>query len=177
MKAVFSIWSGYYHELPTPEDAVLAFLEDGITATELSHEHAQALLLREGTPREIGERFAAFLSRHGFSIPQGHLSYTLHVCSGAAATDELLRQLELFGGIGIGCAVLHCDTFTTASLPLEEKIHQNVLAMRPLVARAEQLGIRICLENLRGDFTGIDSLMRVVKGLDSSNVGICLDTV
>ncbi len=178
MRADFSIWSGFYFELPTPEDAILAFIEDGIYATELAHEHAQVLLKREGTPREIGLAFRAFLDDRGFSIPQGHLSYTIPICGGEENTAELLRQIELFSGIGITEAVLHCDALADSELSLDEKLERNVEALRPLAEAAEKYGICLCLENLRGHtpYTSADILIRIIEMLGSPAVGICLDT-
>ena len=178
MNAVFSIWSGYYHGLPTPEDAILAFLSDGISAAELSHEHAQALLKREGTPREIGERFAAFLAEHSFSMPQGHLSYTIPICAGEWAIEELSRQIDLFAAIGIKSAVVHCDKLTNSGLPFEERLARNVTALRKLTDRAKGTSVRLCIENLRPtcDFTSADDLLRVIDEVGSPILGICLDT-
>ena len=178
MNAVFSIWSGYYHGLPTPEDAVRAFLSDGITAAELSHEHVQALLSREGTPREIGERFADFLSAEGFSMPQGHLPYTIPICAGEWAIAELKRQIELFAAIGIRNAVIHCDGLINTSLSFEEKLERNVCALRELTDFASGTCVRLCIENLRppNEFMSADDLWRVIDAVGSPILGICLDT-
>ena len=178
MKApAFSIWSSYDVEL-SPEDAVLVMEARGFTVCELSDEHGAMLLKRGGDPAEIGARFRAFAEEHHVSFPQGHLWLTVRLCNPAVdAVGILSGWLALFAAIGIKNAVLHCDGYSfPEGTPEDVMIKENVAVLRRLAPAAERLGVRICLENLRGSFRDAETLLAVIDAVGSPALGICLDT-
>ena len=176
MKPQLAIWSSYYVDL-SPEDAISELIKYGITASELSDEHA-AMLLQRGEPREVGRTFANFLQERNFTMTQGHLWLQCHLCQ-EGAVDILCRWLELFDAIGIQNAVLHLDGMGQNRLMTpEEKYALNLekLLMLQDYMIAHQLSVRICIENLRSFAFHIDQLMAVVNQLSEAHFGICLDT-
>lgn len=174
---LFSIWSSFDIDL-SPEDMVLAMERRGLTVCELSDEHAAMLLEREGTPTEVGRAFGAYAKEHNLTFPQGHLWLKVRLCSAEVDSPSILRGwFELFAAIGIRNAVLHLDGHSLgAEASHEEVIAANVEKLQLLAPYAEQLGLRICLENLGGHFATLESLLEVIRRVDSPALGICLDT-
>lgn len=174
---LFSIWSSFDVEL-SPEDMVLAMERRGLTVCELSDEHAAMLLKREGTPAEVGAAFAAYANEHNLTFPQGHLWLAVRLCSAEIDAVSILRSwFELFAAIGIQNAVLHLDGHSLgAGASHEEVLSANVEKLRLLAPYAEELGLRICLENLGGHFASLESLLEVIRRVNSPALGICLDT-
>ncbi len=173
----FSIWSSYDIDL-SPEDMVLQMEQRGLTVCELSDEHAAVLLGRGGDPAETGKRFRAYAAEHGLTFPQGHLWLTVRLCDPETDSVGILKDwLALFAGIGIQNAVLHCDgrSFPEGT-PKEEIIAANAAQLKLLAPTAEALGVRICLENLRGVFAHVEDLLSVIDAVGSPTLGICLDT-
>lgn len=174
---LFSIWSSFDIDL-SPEDMVLAMERRGLTVCELSDEHAAMLLEREGTPTEVGRAFGAYAKEHNLTFPQGHLWLKVRLCSAEVDSVSILRGwFELFAAIGIRNAVLHLDGHSLgAEASHEEVIAANVEKLQLLAPYAEQLGLRICLENLGGHFASLESLLEVIRRVNSPALGICLDT-
>lgn len=174
---LFSIWSSFDIDL-SPEDMVLAMERRGLTVCELSDEHAAMLLEREGTPTEVGRAFGAYAKEHNLTFPQGHLWLKVRLCSAEVDSVSILRGwFELFAAIGIKNAVLHLDGHSLgAEATHEEVIAANVEKLQLLAPYAEQLGLRICLENLGGHFASLESLLEVIRRVNSPALGICLDT-
>ena len=176
MTPQLSIWSSYYVDL-SPEDAVEEFIKYGITASELSDEHA-AMLLERGEPRAVGSQFSAFLREKNFTMTQGHLWLHCRLCQ-EGAVEILCRWLELFDAIGIRDAVLHLDGMDQSpELTPDQKYACNLekLLLVQDYIKAHDLGVRICIENLGGIFAHIHQLMPLVNQLDEQHFGICLDT-
>ena len=176
MKPQLAVWSSYYVEL-SPEDAVEEFIKYGITASELSDEHA-AMLLERGEPRVVGRAFAAFLQERQFTMTQGHLWLQCRLCQ-EGAVETLCRWLELFDAIGIKDAVLHLDSMgQNPDLTPDQKYACNLekLLLLQDYIKSHGLVVRICIENLGGIFAHIDQLMTVITQLDKAYFGICLDT-
>ncbi len=173
----FSIWSSYDIDL-SPEDMVLQMEKRGLTVCELSDEHAAVLLERGGDPAETGKAFRAYAAEHGLSFPQGHLWLTVRLCHPETDSVGILKNwLVLFSAIGIKNAVLHCDGRSFAEGTAKEEIlAANAAQLKALVPTAEELGVRICLENLRGTFAHVDDLLAVIDAVGSPALGICLDT-
>ena len=173
----FSIWSAFDVEL-SPEDMVLELEKRGLRLCELSDEHGDMLLKRGGDPAQIGAAFRAFAAEHGVSFPQGHLWLAVRLCDTTRDVIGILKNwLRLFAAIGIKNAVLHCDS---SSFPkgtdAETIIAANAEALKKLTPLAEELRIRICLENLLGVFHDATVLNRVIDLVGSPALGICLDT-
>lgn len=176
MNPQLAIWSSYYVEL-SPEDAVEELCKNGITASELSDEHA-VMLLQRGEPRTVGNAFADFLKSKNFTMTQGHLWLQCRLCQDGAV-KTLCNWLELFDAIGIKDAVLHLDGMgQSPDLTPDQKYACNLekLLLLQDYMIAHSLGVRICIENLGGIFAHIDQLMTVVNQLDEQHFGICLDT-
>ncbi len=172
MKPQLSIWSSYYKEL-SPEDMVLKFLEDGITCTELSDEHGEALLKR-GDAKSVGASFGAFAREHGFSIPQGHLWLKIHLCDDGVLED-LKNWVDLFEAIGITYGVLHPDDNAQGATHAE-KLDANIAVLKELDKYLRGKNFVVCLENMPGITESIDDLNYILDALDSPHFGICLDT-
>lgn len=175
MKTSLSIWSQFYYEL-SAEDAVLAFLRNGLDTMELADEHGLELLSRSEDVVATGRAFAAFLEEHHFSVPQGHLWLRIKLCEDADAMEKLFRWVDLYEAIGIRNMVLHCDPLSRTDLSFDERIARNADRLREMAAYIEGREICICLENLRGFTTSADHLLAVIDQIGSEQFGICLDT-
>lgn len=177
MNTQLSVWSSYYYHL-SPEDAVLEFKKHGIMASELSDEHGE-LLLSRGEPKVVGRQFRAFLEKEGFTMTQGHLWLRIKLCSSEDALPKLLDWIDMYDSIGIRNAVLHVDYIVDEpDLTRAERIARNVEKLKLVEAHIKEnnLGICICLENLRMMTPGIDELDAILNQLDPDCFGICLDT-
>lgn len=175
---VFSIWSGYDPEL-SPEKLVLALEKRGMTVCELSTEHGEMLLAREGDPAAVGRQYRAYAAAHGVQFPQGHLWLGAPLCGGTDATRlNLERWLSLYAAIGVRNAVLHCDEDSfPAGTDTATMIAANARALQPYIRCAEKLDIRICLENLAKYIRTAEDLLAVIEQAGGSeHLGICLDT-
>ncbi len=174
----FSIWSGYDPEL-SPEELVLTLEKRGMTVCELSTEHGDTLLAREGDAADIGRQYRAYAAAHNVRFPQGHLWLGAPLCDGNERTQRLLeRWLILYAAIGVNNAVLHCDEDSfPAGTDTATMIAANARALQPYIRLAETLGIRICLENLVEHIRTVEDLLAVIdQAGGSEQLGICLDT-
>lgn len=179
-----SIWSSYYIDL-SPEDAVLEMERCGYHYSELSDEHAAVLLSRDGKPKEIGRAFKEFADAHHVSFPQGHLILNIKLCDEQTPVVEILKTwFDLFEGIGIENAVLHCDPLLThEELSMDEVREKNAAVLRQLTDVLKGRKLVICLENLRA-YPGyervypdsVDEILWQLDRVGSENLGICLDT-
>ena len=175
MTAHFSIWSQFYNT-KEPEEAILEFEKDGIGYIELSSEHSEALLEREGSPEEIGRNFANFCLQHGIKICQAHMIFPSDIVTNPGVMDTLVRQMEMLDAMGVPCGVLHGDPMQNVDIPYQEKIEKNVAAIRELLDKASHTKIKLCIENLQHIFKGIDEILYVINKIGSDRLGICLDT-
>ncbi|MCQ2432325.1 MAG: sugar phosphate isomerase/epimerase [Clostridia bacterium] len=178
MKApAFSIWSSMDVDL-SPEDMVLALEDRGMTVCELSDEHGAELLKKPGTPEEIGAAFGAFAAEHGVSFPQGHLWLTVRLCDSSMDVVGILdKWLRLYAAIGVKNCVLHCDgnSFPEGT-DRETILSANAEVLKKIVPTAEEVGVTICLENLRNIFHDAETLLDIIRRVGSPALGICLDT-
>ncbi len=177
MNAKLSVWTSYYVDL-SPEEAVLELKKWGIDAAELSDEHGLVLLNR-GNPCDVGREFKEFLDEQGFTMTQGHLWLSCKICSAENAVGDLLRWIDLYDTIGVKNAVLHCDRIAAEKeLSQEERALRNIEKLKIVEAHIKEkgLGIRVCLENLKGPFESADELNFVLDRLDADCFGVCLDT-
>ena len=171
-----SMWSSYYMDL-SPEDAILELEKHGYGYTELSDEHS-IVLMQRGDPEEIGKAFRSFAEDHHVQIPQGHLLLRAKITAAEGIAD-VKKQLDLFRGIGIRRAVLHCDSLPEEpDLPLEEKRRRNLKALEELISYIRDTDMVLCLENLSNkSFTrSAEDLLFFIKQLGNTHLGICLDT-
>ncbi|MBQ8393712.1 MAG: sugar phosphate isomerase/epimerase [Clostridia bacterium] len=174
----YCVWSSYYYGL-SPEDTIREFKAHGFNCCELSFEHS-AELMERGDAKKIGEEFGKFAKELEFEISQGHLSYEARICK-PEGIKFLKRQIDLFLGMGVKYAVLHCDSLTWRKderLTTEEIIKENRNALSELLDYIKGTDMVICLENLLSAsfVNNIDGLMYFINEFKSENLGICLDT-
>lgn len=177
MNTELSIWSAYYIDLG-PEEAVLEMKKQGLTHSELSDEHGEALLHR-GDPVEVGKAFKAFLAEQNFAMPQGHLWLKCKICSTEEAVYDLLPWLDLYDAIGVKNAVLHLDSIAAEpELSMASRYARNLEKLQILEKHIKDRGLSICvcLENLSAIAQTAEELCDVVDQLDPDHFGICLDT-
>ncbi len=170
MAFTVSVWSDYFPELSL-EETVDTFKAAGFSATELSLIHLQKLKDR-GPAAAAGVR--RFLESRGFTMPQGHLSFTKGLCD-PAAIEELKGELDLFAQLGIENAVLHFNG--GGNLSPEERMARRLEAVRILRDHAKGTGVTICLENL-GSVPATHTVQQLNAIIDQvgGDLGICLDT-
>jgi sugar phosphate isomerase/epimerase len=177
------MWSSFFVE-DEPEAMLAKLAACGYRHTELSFEHAQALLKRPGPVARTAAAFAACADGHGIAIPQAHLSFcydplAVDPARRAADLDSLRREIELYILLGVKAAVLHVGGSLAAKAGWTETQIDDVrtASLQTLVAAAAGSGLRLALENLRHDLRDAAALLRVI-GLSGrrESLGICLDT-
>ena len=174
-----SVWSSYYYVL-SPENMLREFKKHGYDYTELSSEHSE-MLLERGDPFTVGKEFGKVAKEIGVEILQGHLFFWgKRLCD---PNDRALikKQLDLFKGIGVKNAVLHCDSLVRENNPNPSDDivrEENIKAISELLDYVKGTDIVICLENLISCDTAnnIEGLMYFIDHFNSENLGICLDT-
>lgn len=170
-----SMWSSYYINL-SPEDAMLELKKNGYDYVELSDEHA-AMLLERGDAKTVGAEFKKYCDEIGMTVAQGHLYLMIRLCDESFPVVETLHNwFDLFLAIGIKSAVLHCDGMYKSDIPVEEKMKKNFAVVKELTEYLKGTDMVICLENLRLFTQTADDLMYFVEGINSENLGVCLDT-
>lgn len=175
MNLNISMWSGYFHEL-TPEDAVKQLSKADYRFMELSTEHSEEMLLRDGTPEAIGSAFGAFAREQGVSVLQGHLYIQADMCN-PEFVPVLKKWLDMYMAIGIRSAVLHAAR--SNELPPEQQHALRVSHINELARHIQGSDLTICLENLGSHPACYTStaLLKIINDVDdSSQLGICLDT-
>ena len=116
------------------------------------------------------------LAQHRMGVI-GHTAYYLPLASPfepirRAAVDELRRCLELFHEIGARWMNIHPDR----NIPLHERsfvIEKNLLSLRELVRRGQELGVGIMIENIPGHFNTAAQLGQLLEPLPE--LGLHLD--
>ena len=174
-----SVWSSYYYHL-SPEDALRELKAHGFNYCELSSEHSEVLLER-GDAFAVGKEFGEFAHELGIEVLQGHLFFWgKRICD---PSDRALikKQIELFKGIGIKNAVLHCDKLENPDgtrAPLDVVRRENALAIAELLECVCGTDMVICLENLitSEGANSVEALMYYINLFNNENLGICLDT-
>lgn len=173
-----SMWSSYFIDL-SPEEMVTAFSGKGWFYSELSDEHAAALLER-GNPENIGEKFRIFAEEHGVHFLQGHLWLRVDIAAinQRVVLDQLKSWLDLFHAIGIRNAVLHPGG---AEMRMEGREPDKIMeaqvgGLRELAEHIKGTEMTLCLENLIKSASECEDLLRLIEAAACSNIGICLDT-
>lgn len=168
-----SVWSDYFKEY-SPEKAVALLHEAGFAQGELSVNHSQKLLAREGSAERIGLEFRAYLQELGYSVPQGHLAYKQTLCA-EDSVDILKRQLDLFAGIGVQNAVIHVNG--GKELEPRERFDCQVSALSQLAEYIGGSSMKLCLENLGSvpQTQTVEKLRLFLDAVGSDRLAICLD--
>ena len=174
-----SVWSSYYYDL-SPEDALRELKAHGFNYCELSSEHSEALLDR-GDAKAVGKEFGKFARELGIEVSQGHLFFWGKKICNPEDRALIKKQLDLFLGIGIKNAVLHCDPIANENgvkAPVEIARKENVKAISDLLDYVKGTDLVICLENLITSpaANSVDGLMYFIDYFNSKNLGITLDT-
>lgn len=174
-----SVWSSYYYSL-SPEDALRELKAHGFDYCELSSEHSEALLKR-GEAKEVGEAFGKFARDLGVEVSQGHLFFWEKKICKPEDRSLIKKQIDLFLGIGIKNAVLHCDPLVDENgvkAPIDIARRENVKAIGDLLDYVKGTDLVICLENLISSpaANSAEGLMYFIDRFQSENLGITLDT-
>ena len=174
MNFKYSVWTDYFNFLPV-EESVDKLSAAGFSYAELSINHTQTLLARSGDPAQIGRQLQRYTQDKGFTISQGHLSFSKGLCS-QEAVDTIKREIDLFLGVGIQNAVIHANG--GATFGDQERFERRVQSLSDLAEYIKGTPIRLCLENL-GSVPETHTVERIRKFIDavgSDQLKICLDT-
>lgn len=153
--------------------------------------HADFTPKRKMTLPQFIDRVAD-LGLDGFQIDPMHLDARDEATLGKTAQHAQARGLFLeYGAMGLEPSYLSAELEVCAKLGspvlrtfanfnryaktthLNQEIKRAIRSLHRVTRRAEQLGIRIAVEN-HGDFSA-EELVEVVKAVNSPWVGICLD--
>ena len=169
-----SLWSGYYPEL-APEALIDTLLAAGFQHMEVSITLVNQLTARDGTMESIGAAYAAYAKEHGFSFPQGHLSYEQTLLR-PESLDILKRDIDLFLGAGIQNAVLHFNGGN--ELPLDQRHEARLQVVSTLCDYVKDTNLTLCLENLGSvpETHTVERLLGIIETVGSDRLAICLDT-
>jgi len=174
-----AMWSSWFIDL-SPEEMVETFVREGWDCTELSSEHARALLDRGHAVKE-GESFREFAEGQGLDMPQGHLELKVDIvqpdpAERAAMMDNMKRWCDLFMALGIKAGVLHAGgrVAREAGWEADRIFDANVAALNEFGTFLKGGPTRIALENAGGH--GIGGLLKLCEAVNETELGICLDT-
>ena len=168
MKTTLSLWSSYFHDLPF-EEAIVAFMQHGICAAELSSEHGKELMERDDDFLRTAKEIRAFLNAKGFTVTQGHLPLHFKIATNRdEALPEVLRYIDFY------------------EMGAEERFHENIISLSIIAEHIKDKNIHICLENLRQPnaypareplpLGHAEDLLKIIKAIGSDRFAICLDT-
>ena len=168
-----SVWTGYYANIDTCE-CVRRLKKAGFSGSELSTDHT-ALLLNKGNPTSVGTEFRKFLQDEGFTVSQGHLSFTGGLAN-QESLDILKREIELFHTIGITNGVLHFNG--GKDLEFQDRYARRIENIRLLQDFVKGSSFHFCLENLGSEpcTHTAEKLLQIIKDAGGENLAICLDT-
>lgn len=174
MKYPISVWMGYYPEY-TPVERIDLLSDAAFSHSEWSHDSTIWLHGENpADPEKQGRQIAEHAASRGFSVPQGHLRFKQGLCT-EEAVEILKWDLDLFAGLGIKAAVLHCN----GGNDLSEEARRDVWLqnLSKLSAHAQGSGITLCLENLGSTPAThtAQKLKQLIADTGCSNLGICLD--
>ena len=97
------------------------------------------------------------------------------------AVELLVDTLEYCREIDCPIAVVHPNRSESLPLGVEAMKRNSIEALNEIVAKAEDLGVKIALENLiekgkRRFGSRVADLIEIIENIGSSNLGVCLDT-
>lgn len=173
MKLPVSVWIDYYRDLSV-EESIAKLAEAGYTHGELSIEHL-AEMMKKPDPRATGKALKNTADSHGFTIPQGHLSFAGGLVDDSAL-ERLKPELDLFAEAGIGKAILHANG--GKGMSDEERYARWIHMIRQLDEYVEGTGVTLCIENM---FTvpqcrTAKQIKGIIADAEGKNLAICLDT-
>lgn len=164
-----SVWTGYYDKLSV-FDAIPLLKKAGFDYGELAFDHAEELI-EQGSAQQL----CRLLDSEGYTLLQGHLTFLGGMCKDEIM-DQIKRELEVFGQLGIRNAVLHFNG--CKELPPEERFDRRIACVRELQAFVKGSDLYLCLENLPSepDTYTAEKLLHILDTVGGENLGICLDT-
>lgn len=173
MKYPTSVWLDYYGELSV-EEAIAQLVKAGFTYGELSLTHLGELKGR-GDPIAAGKALRSCADSHGYTIPQGHLSFTGGLCDDSAL-NRLKPELDMFAAAGISKAILHANG--GKELTKEARYDRWIHYIRKLSECVEGTGVTICIENMFviPQCCNATQIKNMIKDAGGKNLAICLDT-
>ncbi|MFQ6095795.1 MAG: sugar phosphate isomerase/epimerase family protein [Candidatus Bathyarchaeia archaeon] len=97
------------------------------------------------------------------------------------AVDLLIDTLEYCRAIDCPIAVVHPNHSNSLPLGAEAMKRNSMETLNEIVAKAEDLGVKVALENMiekeeRRFGSRVADLIEIIEGVGSSHLGICLDT-
>ena len=173
MKIPVSVFIDYYCDFSV-EEAIAKLAEAGYTHGELSIEHF-AMMMEKPDPRATGRALKNTADSHGFTIPQGHLSFVGGLVDDSAL-ERLKPELDLFAEAGIGKAILH--TNGGKELSDEERYSRWNHYIRKLDEYVEGTGVTLCIENMFSvpQCRTVEQIKGIIRDAEGKNLAICLDT-
>ena len=173
MKYPVSVWLDYFYMIPV-EEAIARMAKAGFTHGELSILHL-AQLMEQGSPETVGKALRQCADSHGYTIPQGHLSFKGGLVDDSAL-ERLKPELDMFAAAGIGKAILH--TNGGANLTGLERYERWVHYTGLLAEYVDGTGVTLCVENMYSNpfFSTAQQIKKFLADAGSKNLAICLDT-
>ena len=104
----------------------------------------------------------------------------LHVIDETEHRMAILRHslaMEIAASFGVDTICIHIGNgeISQPGYTFEQYQGTIIRSLKELVPLAEKLGMTICIENIWTDITTPESLLAILKGVDSPHVGICYD--
>ena len=174
MKYPVSVWIDYW-ENESVEESIARLRKAGFTHGELSIIHLPQIMAAPD-PVKYGAELKAYADNLGFTIPQGHTSFTEGLI-GPEAVERLKPELDMFAALGIQKAVVHVNGGKDMT-DTDARYAEWIKNIRTLSEYVDGTGITLCLENLTAFpvTRSSDGLLQLIKDSGDKNLGICLDT-
>ena len=174
MKYPVSVWIDYW-ENESVEESIARLRKAGFTHGELSIIHLPQIMAAPD-PVKYGAELKTYADNLGFTIPQGHTSFTEGLI-GPEAVERLKPELDMFAALGIQKAVVHVNGGKDMT-DTDARYAEWIKNIRTLSEYVEGTGITLCLENLTAfpETRSSDGLLQLIKDSGDKNLGICLDT-
>lgn len=174
MKYPVSVWIDYW-ENESVEESIARLRKAGFTHGELSIIHLPQIMAHDN-PVQYGAELKFYADDLGFTIPQGHTSFTGGLV-GPEAVERLKPELDMFAALGIQKAVVHINGGKDIADP-EARYAEWIKNVRTLSEYVEGTGVTLCLENLPtvAPTRTAEGLLKIIADAGDKNLAICLDT-
>ena len=174
MRYPVSVWIDYWEHVSV-EESIARLRKAGFTHGELSIIHLPQIMAT-ADPVKYGRQLKAYCDDLGFTVPQGHTSFTEGLV-GPAALERLKPEMDMFAAWGIQKAVVHVNGGKDMT-DTEARYAAWIENLRALSAYVEGTGVTLCLENLNSvaETRSAENLLKIIKDAGDKNLGICLDT-
>ncbi len=174
MKFPVSVWIDYW-ENESVEESIARLRKAGFTHGELSIVHLPQIMAADD-PVKYGAQLKVYADNLGFTIPQGHTSFTEGLV-GEQAVERLKPELDMFAALGIQKAVVHVNGGKEMTDP-KARYADWIKNLRTLSEYVEGTGVTLCLENLiaNPETRSSNGLLKLIQDAGDKNLAICLDT-